>query len=216
VGNLEGRLIVLEGVDATGKSTLSREIVDFLIRSRKPVEHFHFPGLKPGTLGELVYRIHHHHATEFGIKEINACSLQIMHIAAHIDAIESSIKPALQSGRWVVLDRFWWSTYVYGIEAGVEEGLLRGMIELEKSVWGRVRPDVLFLLESAQPLRSDETGDASRQSRRALYRELAATEAEKYNCRAITTAAGAENKNAALKQIVEEVSKLVENYDPMN
>jgi dTMP kinase len=64
---------------------------------------------------------------QYRVSGLSSASLQLLHIAAHIDAIERRIKPTLGQGRIVILDRFWWSTMVYGAVSGVSEALLRGM-----------------------------------------------------------------------------------------
>ena len=133
--DVAGRLIIFEGVDATGKTALTDELCNVSSRS---IQRHHFPGDCPGSLGELVNRVHHHHERDFEIQSINPCSLQLLHIAAHIDVIESSIKQSVISGNWVVLDRFWWSTYVYGVENGVNEEPLKLMIDIEKRAWGEM------------------------------------------------------------------------------
>jgi dTMP kinase len=168
-----GRLFVFEGVDATGKTTLCNELVEILRGEHKPVRHCHFPGKRKGTLGELVYKIHHGHGSEFGVLTIDPCSLQLLHIAAHVDTIESEIKPALRDGEWVILDRFWWSTYVYGLDNGVQESQLRLMINVEINAWGTLKPDIIFLVDSGIPLRDDETNSLAWQRKRQTYKRLA-------------------------------------------
>ena len=145
-GSTQGRLIVFEGPDNVGKSTIVEQFTSRLRRTGVHCLQMAFPGSYPGTLGSLVYDLHHD-ADDLGLGEINPTSLQILHIAAHIDAIEGRILPALRTGAWVVLDRFWWSTWVYGIASGVPETSLETMIELERLHWGEVQPDVLFLME---------------------------------------------------------------------
>jgi thymidylate kinase len=114
-----GKLLVFEGPDKTGKSSLAHGVTTWLeARGASPVL-LGFPGNRPGTLGNLVYRVHHH-PEDYGIRKLNPLSLQTLHIAAHIDAIEQVILPALRSGAWVVLDRFWWSTFVYGLAGNVD------------------------------------------------------------------------------------------------
>lgn len=168
-----GRLIVFEGVDAAGKTTLSDELVSFLRSEDRVVRNSHFPGKRERTLGELVYRIHHRHNSEFGVTTIHPCSLQLLHIAAHVDAIESEIKPALLDGEWIVLDRFWWSTYVYGLDNGVQESQLRHMINVEIDAWGPIKPDIIFLVDSEIPLREDETNSIAWHRKRKIYRRIA-------------------------------------------
>jgi len=200
-----GRLVVLEGVDAAGKTTLSDDLFKALLSKDKPIQRFHFPGKTPGTLGELVYRIHHEHSDEFHVPSLSSCALQTLHIAAHVDAIESRIAPAVRDGAWVILDRFWWSTYVYGLDAGVLEQSLEYMIQLEKSIWGRLLPDVMFLVDTPTPLSSDESDTEAWQRKRQLYTELANRESESYRCVLIETERGQEARKAALERILHEV-----------
>ena len=142
-----GRLIVLEGPDCVGKSTLAMELTCRLGEWCVPYEHLAFPGKQEGTLGRLVYDLHHDKVPGFDHKAVNPTSLQVLHIAAHIDAIERQILPVLRAGTWIVLDRFWWSTWVYGVANEVSECALKAMIGLEQLHWGQVKPDVLFTVE---------------------------------------------------------------------
>lgn len=203
-----GRLIVFEGVDAAGKTTLCKELCASLRHEHQSVRDCHFPGTQKGTLGELVYRIHHLHSSEFGVPTIDPCSLQLLHIAAHIDAIESEIKPALLDGEWVVLDRFWWSTYVYGLDNGVRESQLQLMIEVERSAWGSTQPDIVFLVDSATPLRGDETNSRAWQSKRQTYNRLAVREGSIQKCVRLETGKGNDAKHRVMTEVLEAVTAL--------
>ncbi len=200
-----GRLIVFEGVDAAGKTTLCDDLCRTLEGKQLPVRRFHFPGMTPGTLGELVYRVHHYHADHFGIPTVDPCALQLLHIAAHVDIIESTIKRSVVRGDWVVLDRFWWSTYVYGVASGVSEVALKFMINVEKSVWGAVVPDVLLLIDTASPLRDDEANCDAWHRKRELYLQMVEAEGDIYPCSVIQTAEGEEGKNRAAEVILRKV-----------
>ena len=162
----QGKLIVFEGPDGVGKSTLAEQLTDHLRATGVPCERLAFPGRRPGTLGRLVYDLHHD-ASGLGLGEVNPTSLQLLHIAAHVDAIEGHILPALRAGTWIVLDRFWWSTWVYGAAFGVSEPSLKAMIELERLHWGHIKPDVLFLVERDSC--TADNGDGLQ----VRYRELA-------------------------------------------
>ena len=54
-----GQLIVFEGVDGAGKSSISSVFVDAMQQRGKKVAAFSFPGKEPNSLGTLVYRLHH-------------------------------------------------------------------------------------------------------------------------------------------------------------
>jgi len=144
-----GGLLVFEGVDAVGKTTISNAVAAALTGDR--CRPYAFPGREDGTIGSLVYRLHHD-ATALGIGRISQSSLQAMHVAAHLDAIESVILPAIAAGTTVVLDRFWWSTWVYGCGAGVQPALLRALIDAEKIAWGDLSPSAVFYLTREKPL----------------------------------------------------------------
>jgi thymidylate kinase len=140
-----GKLIVLEGPDGVGKSTLGREVVSRLQALSERSLLLAFPGNEAGTLGEFVYNVHHEATT--GLRIPTPAALQALHIAAHLDAIERVILPALEDGSHVVLDRFWWSTWVYGVTAHVNRSVLRHLIEAERIVWKQIRPAGVILLQ---------------------------------------------------------------------
>lgn len=149
-----GNLYVFEGADGVGKSELSRRFFEHLTRLGIECEYLAFPGKDAGTLGKLIYDIHHE-SGRLGIHAISATSLQILHISAHVDAIENRIIPALKAGRSVVLDRFWWSTKVYGIVAGASKEILDAMVRVELLAWGNVKPTMAFLIHRNKPLRKE-------------------------------------------------------------
>lgn len=151
-----GRLVVLEGPDGVGKSTLAGCLTEELQASGVSVLSLSFPGRRSGTLGELVYRVHHHPSHLGVVEPVSAAALQLLHIAAHIDVIESTIKPALDDGQWVVLDRYWWSTWVYGRASGVSSAVLDQMIEVEIAHWADRKPDPVFLVSRSE-VEADDT-----------------------------------------------------------
>ncbi len=153
---MESRLIIFEGPDGVGKSTLVKFISDHLSAQNIPNQALAFPGNQPGTLGKLVYDIHHS-PFQFGITLLSPIGLQALHIAAHLDSIVQTIAPAIASGSWVVLDRFWWSTWVYGRAAGIPLEILDSLIRTEKLQWGPIAPSAVFLVERTSPLRAEQS-----------------------------------------------------------
>ncbi len=169
-GSDRGHLIVFEGPDGVGKTTLAKALVEELTRRGARCEYFSFPGRDPGTLGRLVYEVHHDPG-KFGIDHMDPTSLQVLHIAAHLDAIEGRILPTLEEGRTVILDRFWWSTFVYGIVGGVDRDSLDAMIALELESWTGAQPTVAFLVTRQSSLQIEDS-DERWWELRAAYENL--------------------------------------------
>lgn len=173
-----GRLVVFEGPDGVGKTTISAHVATALAAGGIDVELLTFPGKEPGTLGHLVYEVHHDTA-RFGIGEMTPSAKQALHLAAHLDAIERRIVPALRAGRHVLLDRFWWSTWVYGVVGGMALPVLEAMIAVERAQWGAVLPAVAVVIRRDSPI--DREGD--RKTWHALrdeYDALAAREVARH------------------------------------
>jgi dTMP kinase len=151
-------LIVFEGPDGVGKSTLVKLLAEYLDSKKVPNQILSFPGDRPGTLGKLVYEIHHSPG-RFDITTLSPIGLQALHIAAHLDSIVQTIAPAISSGNWVVLDRFWWSTWVYGRAAAITPEVLDSLIQAEKLQWGRISPSAVFLVERGAALRPEQPNE---------------------------------------------------------
>lgn len=175
---MAGKLIVFEGVDGIGKSSLSKEVTRRLIDSNVPFESLAFPGNDPGTLGSLIYQIHHDPGS-LGLSIVSALALQTLHVAAHLDAIERKILPLLEAGTWIILDRYWWSTWVYGIERGISPAYLQPVIEAELARWGVVKPDLVFIVDRSEAVRAEHDANTFLRLRTG-YKELAEREKERY------------------------------------
>ena len=173
-----GALLVFEGADGVGKSTLAEAVVQRLRKEGTGVLELSFPGRQQGTLGRLVYDVHHEPGA-FGLSGISPTSLQVLHVAAHIDCIETRIRPALTEGKTVILDRFWWSTVAYGKAAGVPSEVLEAMVALEATAWGSLLPDFAFLVTRDEPFRAELS--SCEWSRVCMaYRDLAEREGKRY------------------------------------
>lgn len=116
----------------------------------------------------------HHEPGRLGVGAIAPSSMQLLHIAAHLDTIERTILPALRAGTTIILDRFWWSTKVYGLASGVNRKTLDSMITVELAAWGSIKPTRLFLVTRSSPLRPEP--EELWNKWKALYDDLATEE----------------------------------------
>ncbi len=173
-----GHLYVFEGCDGSGKTTIARRLCDLLRNGKRLTNYFAFPGQTEGTLGKHIHQLHHDPDSQ-GIKEIGPESLQVLHIAAHIEGIQAAILPALRRGECVVLDRYWWSTWAYGVATGVDRRALRIMVELELLSWKGISPKAVFLIERAANPGHDQGMPETKIW--AEYKQLVSREREKYS-----------------------------------
>jgi thymidylate kinase len=171
-----GRLFVFEGIDGVGKSTLVEILSKRLKAKRIPCAAFAFPGNESGSLGQLVHRLHHDRA-RYGIKALSSAGLQLLHVAAHVDAIERNILSAYDAGKLVLLDRFWWSTWAYGKASGIPHSQLDSILAPERLAWRGIKPDTVFYLERAKATKNQKLLEAyevlvSREQGNQLIRRL--------------------------------------------
>ena len=175
-----GQLIVFEGPDGVGKTTLSKALAKRLQETGISCKYLSFPGKETGTIGRLVYEVHHF-PEKFELQSISPSSLQALHIAAHLDVIEQLILPALNNGHWVVLDRFWWSTWVYGRTSSINSSVLDALIRAEHIHWQGIESSIVFLVE-----RSDESyHNTDHAQLRRAYKTLFEKESKRYLTRMI-------------------------------
>jgi dTMP kinase len=131
-----GRLITLEGGEGAGKSTQARMLADALCDLGLPVLRTREPGGAPGAefLREVLLS---------GRIEWSAAAETMLHVAARMEHVARTIRPAIEAGTWVVCDRFHDSTMAY---QGYGLGVDRGMIETLGTMVGIV-PDLTLVLD---------------------------------------------------------------------
>ncbi|MEW9526882.1 hypothetical protein MRBLRH8O_004769 [Agrobacterium radiobacter] len=201
---MTGKLIFIEGPDGVGKTTTIKNLKAKLERRPEPYEFLSFPGKAAGTLGNLVYEIHHD-PVKFGVTEMSGLSKQALHIAAHLDAIERIIGPKLDGGTNIVLDRFWWSTLVYGSESGANPDALFGLVEAEKSLWGARKPALAILLDRDAPIERDDKLSEWLKLR-AAYRALAEKERASYPVHVIANAASHDDAVSQILTLIDDLT----------
>ena len=105
---IRGRLIVFEGGEGSGKSTQLRRLSASLARLGIPHVCLREPGGTP--LGTEVRRVLLDRASEI-VPRAEA----LLFMASRAQLVEREIRPALERGEVVLLDRFFLSTYAYQI-----------------------------------------------------------------------------------------------------
>ena len=151
---MKSALYVFEGPNGVGKTTLSSHFNSYLNQHGFPSELVALPGRKVGSVGEHIYRLYHN-PQSFGVRHISITSEQLLFTAAHADVIENEILPILSQGTNVVLDRFWWSTWVYSIAGGLDSRVRGLLLDLELKIWREVRPRCIFLVRRNRPPTSE-------------------------------------------------------------
>jgi dTMP kinase len=133
-----GTLIVLEGAEGVGKSTQIERLVHWLRDRHLPHVALREPG---GTaLGESI----RHLLLDPGYTLAPATEA-LLFMASRAQIVAERIRPALDRGEVVVLDRFFLSTYAYQIYGrGLDESLVRGANQLAV---GDLKPDLTVILD---------------------------------------------------------------------
>ena len=99
-------ILCLEGLDGTGKSTQCRMLAKLLEKKGRQVVCVRDPGST--ELGNEIRQILLHYSGSMS----NFCEMSLF-FAARAQMIEEVVKPAIVSGRDIVLDRFLLSTVAY-------------------------------------------------------------------------------------------------------
>ena len=133
-----GIFLSLDGLDGTGKSTQCRLLADWLRRHSFAVEQCADPG---GTaVGTALRDILLHHRGEM----TPVCEA-FLFMASRAQLVAEVIRPELESGRWVVCDRFLLANVVYqGYAGGLDVDQLW---EIGRLSTGGLEPDLTIVLD---------------------------------------------------------------------
>jgi dTMP kinase len=136
-----GTLIVLEGLDKTGKSTQSDALRQVLDPSS--THHVHMPsGLSSFTDRTYSMLESSQDSPSSGVAK------QLAHLACHAESVPRIV--VLLATQSVVWDRWWWSTSAYGWYsgdfplAGVSEAAFQNLID---SIWSPLNASVVCLFD---------------------------------------------------------------------
>lgn len=131
--NKEGKFIVFEGIDGSGKGTQIKKLEDYFEQNgiKTVVTCEHTRDLPVGKLIEVTLN---------GGEKMDPLSLQLCFTADRRDHYKKIIGPAVLNGEFVISDRYYGSTVAY-----TEEEYKQMMLELNEKVVPRA--DLTFFLD---------------------------------------------------------------------
>lgn len=175
-----GRFITVEGIEGAGKSTQMAAIREYLSEQGIRVVVTREPG---GTdLSEAVRAL----LLDPDNRGMSTDTELLLVFAARAEHLHKIIVPALDSGDWVLSDRFTDATFAY--QGGGRGADAARIAILEQWVQGDLRPDLTLLLDlpvatgmgriagRAKPDRFEREGPAFFERIRACYLQRAAAE----------------------------------------
>jgi dTMP kinase len=172
-----GRLITLEGGEGAGKSTLLAGLRDHLQQHGVSLLQVREPG---GTgLGEAIRSI----VLDPAHPNISPESELLLMFAARAQLVRERILPALESGQWVLCDRYVDASYAYqGAGRGQPE---ERIAELEHWACAGVKADLTLLLDARAAGRGaadriEVEADAFFERVRQAYRDRAQLEPQRF------------------------------------
>ncbi|HEC62854.1 MAG TPA: dTMP kinase [Candidatus Acetothermia bacterium] len=130
--------VVLEGPDASGKSTQLRLLSEELSRRNIP----HITTREPGStrVGRALRQL-----LLDPEQKIRPFTELLLMVADRHEHVEEVIRPALAAGKWVLCSRYTMSSLAYqGHGRGLDLNLIR---ELNRLATGGLEPDYVFLLD---------------------------------------------------------------------
>ena len=133
-GEKRGLLIVLEGIDGSGKSTQARLLVRRLAARGIRTALFREP--TRGKWGRMIREKARRAGSLTPEEELE------LFVRDRRENVSRNLEPALAAGKTVVLDRYYFSTVAYQGAKGIDPGRIRRLNERFA-----VRPDLVFIVD---------------------------------------------------------------------
>lgn len=141
-------LIVIEGLDGSGKSTQVKKLRQYLGEKTGKLEYIHFPRYDAPVYGDLISRFLR---GEFGSNEQVHPQLVALLFAEDRHGAASQMKSILAGGGIVLLDRYVYSNIAYQcakLDSEAEQARLRDwIIDTEYGTFGLPVPDLNIFLD---------------------------------------------------------------------
>jgi dTMP kinase len=138
---MSGIFLTVEGIEGVGKSTAVKFIQAYLIKAKQNLVLTREPGGTP--IAEKIRQI----LLSPDHEEIMMPETELLLMfAARAQHIQKIIKPALQSGSWVISDRFIDASYAY--QGGGRKIDFSHIEMLEKWIVNDVKPNITILLDA--------------------------------------------------------------------
>jgi dTMP kinase len=137
--SVPGKLIVLDGPDGCGKSTQVRLLCQWLNDQGMDSVSFRDPG--DTAIGDQIRKI----LLSPQSRGMDTMTEFLLYMGARAQLWAERIKPALEAGKWVVMDRWISSTCAYQGHAGAY-GIDR-VISIAEAALERIWPDLTVILD---------------------------------------------------------------------
>lgn len=128
---MKGKLIVIEGIDGSGKSTCAKNLAEKLnsiniktIYTFEPTHSRYGAKLRDGMLSE----------------DLDAEEELLLFVKDRKEHIEYMIKPALEEGYFIILDRYFYSSIAYQGAKGID---INRIINMHKDFI--IKPNIVFI-----------------------------------------------------------------------
>lgn len=142
IQRLQGRFLVFDGPDGSGKSTQFRRFSSWLKSHSLPVTELREPGGTP--IGERIRDV----LLDVAHEEMTITCEMLLYMASRAQIVEEVVKPALERGDLVLADRFISSTHAY---QGAGGGLSREAIDhVGEVAVGELMPELTIIFDVDQ------------------------------------------------------------------
>jgi dTMP kinase len=132
------KFIVFEGLDGSGKTTQLKRLAEKLGALGKPYIKLRQPSDNPiGTLTRT---------TTDGILGMENEAIALLLAADRYQQAVTEIAPALAAGKYVLLDRYYYSSFAF---QGVDAGIYARLAAYNGLVMAGHKPDVIFFLDTS-------------------------------------------------------------------